>query len=112
MDYYGVADFACFEHRVAIMLGDNAAAEDGARTALAMSDPVAYPRDYVLDLVNLAAVLAHRRKIDESAAVASQAATAAANLDSGRIKRELRGVAQRLAPYRGDADVDKFLALV
>jgi transcriptional regulator with XRE-family HTH domain len=112
MDYYGVADFACFEHRVALMLGDDAAAEDGARTALAMSDPVAYPRDNVLDLVNLAAVLAHRRKVDESAAVASQAATAAANLDSGRVKRELRGVAQRLGPYRGDAEVDKFLALV
>jgi hypothetical protein len=94
------------------MLGDDAAAEGGARTALAMSDPVAYPRDHAIDLVNLAAVLAHRRKIDESAAVASQAATAAANLDSGRVKRELRGVARRLTPYRDEPAVGEFLMLV
>ena len=112
MDYYGPADFACFEHRVALMLGDDAAAEGGARTALAMSDPVAYPRDHAIDLVNLAAVLAHRRKIDESTAVGSQAATAAANLDSGRVKRELRGVARRLTPYRDEPAVGEFLMLV
>jgi hypothetical protein len=112
MNYYGPADFACFEHRVALMLGDDAAAEDGARTALAMSDPVAYPRDHALDLVNLADVLAQRRKVDESAAVASQAATAAANVDSSRVKRDLHGVARRLAPFKGEPGVGQFLAQV
>jgi hypothetical protein len=112
LDYYGMAEFACHEHRVAMILGDFTAAEDGARTAVALSDPVAYPRDYALDLVNLADVLAQRRKIDECAAVATQATVAAADLDSGRVKRGLRAVAQRLGPYRGDAGVDRFLALV
>jgi hypothetical protein len=112
MNYYGLADFACFEHRVALMLGDDAAAEDGARAAFAMSDPVAYPRDHALDLVNLAAVLAQRRKIDESAAVASQAATAAASVDSGRVKRDLRRVARRLAPFKDEPGVGQFLAQV
>jgi hypothetical protein len=105
MDYYGMADFACFEHRVALMLGDDAGAEDAARTALALSDPVAYPRDYALDLVNLAAVLAQRRKIDESAAVASKAAGVAVSLDSGRVTRELRGVARRLGPFKHNPGV-------
>jgi transcriptional regulator with XRE-family HTH domain len=111
LDYYGMAEFACHEHRVAMMLGDFAAAEDGARTAVALSDPVAYPRDYALDLLNLADVLAQRRKIDESAGAATQATIAAADLDSGRVARGLRAAAQQLAPYRGDAGVDRFLAL-
>jgi hypothetical protein len=95
-----------------MMLGDFTAAEDGARTAVALSDPVAYPRDYALDLVNLADVLAQRHKIDESAAVAQQATAVAADLDSGRVRRGLRTVAQRLTPYRGEAGVDRFLAPV
>jgi transcriptional regulator with XRE-family HTH domain len=112
LDYYGMAEFACHELRVAMMLGDLTAAEDGARTAVVLSDPVAYPRDYALDLVNLADVLAQRRNIDESAAIATEATVAAADLDSGRVQRGVRTVAQRLAPYRGDAGVDRFLALV
>jgi hypothetical protein len=62
--------------------------------------------------VHLADVLAQRRKIDESAAVASQAATAAANVDSGRVKRGLHGVARRLAPFKDEPAVAEFLALV
>jgi transcriptional regulator with XRE-family HTH domain len=112
LNYYGLADYACFEHRAALMLGDDAAAEEGARTAQAMGDPVAYPRDHALDLVNLAAVLAQRRKIDESAAVALQAAIAAASLDSRRVTRGLHGVARRLAPFKAEPGVGQFLAQV
>jgi transcriptional regulator with XRE-family HTH domain len=112
LDYYGMAEFASHEHRVALMLGDFPAAEDGARTAVTLSDPVAYPRDHALDLVNLADVLAQRRKIDESASVGAQAGELSRDLDSCRVKRGLRAVAQRLDPYRGDAGVDRFLALV
>ncbi|MEA2127281.1 MAG: hypothetical protein QOJ29_200 [Thermoleophilaceae bacterium] len=101
-----------YEYRVATTLGDRAAAEDSARATVALSDAVTYPRDYALDLVNLADVLVQRRKIDESAAVATEAAVAAAASDSGRVTRGLRTVARQLGPYRGDASVDKFLALV
>jgi transcriptional regulator with XRE-family HTH domain len=105
LDFYGMADFACYEYRVALMLGDSSAAEDAARTSLALGDPVGYPRNHALDLVNLANVLAQRRKIDESVAVVCQAATAAADVDSGRVVRGLRGVAQRLAPFKDDPSV-------
>jgi hypothetical protein len=110
LDFYGTADFACYEYRVALMLGDAAAAEDAARTALALGDPVAYPRNQALDLINLAEVLAQRRKVDESAAVATQAMIAAADIDSGRVSRGLRDVARRLRPYRANPGVGEFLA--
>jgi transcriptional regulator with XRE-family HTH domain len=110
--FYGPADFAGHERRAALALGDTLAAEDAARAALALNDPVAYPRNHALYLVRLADVLARRREVDESAAIATRAAVAAADIDSGRVKRGLRAVAQRLGPYRGDAGVDGFLALV
>jgi hypothetical protein len=94
------------------MLGDLAAAEDASRTAHALGDPIAYPRNYALGLIELADVLAQRRKVDESAAVATQAAVAAADLESGRVTRGLRNVAGRLEPHRDNADVGAFLALV
>lgn len=97
LDFYGPADFASHECRVAMMLGDAPASEDAARAALAMNDPVAYPRNHALYLIRLADVLARRRKLDEAAAVVKQATVAAADLDSARVKRELRGVAARLA---------------
>jgi len=98
--FYGAADFARHEYHAALMLCDTAAAEDAARTALALSDPVAYPRNHALDLVNLAAILAQLGELDESAAVAMQAAGLIADVDSARVTRGLRDVAHRLEPHR------------
>ena len=112
LHFYGPADFASHEYRIALMLGDDTAGEAAARDGLALSDPIAYPRNYALDLIQLADVLAQRRKIDESAAVALQAATAAADLDSRRVTRGLHGVARRLTPYRDEPAVGEFLARV
>jgi hypothetical protein len=112
LDFYGKADFASHEYRIALMLGDIAAAERAARDGLALSDPFAYPRNYALDLIQLADVLAQRRNIDESAAVATQAAAAAADLGSGRVTRGLHAVARRLAPYGEEPAVGEFLAQV
>ncbi|MGH2943256.1 MAG: helix-turn-helix domain-containing protein [Solirubrobacteraceae bacterium] len=105
------ANFASNECRVALTLGDTVAAQEAARTALALNDPLAYPRNHAVYMIQLADVLARRRKIDESAAVATRAAVAAADLDSGRVTRGLRAVAKRLEPHRGNADVGAFLAL-
>jgi transcriptional regulator with XRE-family HTH domain len=106
------ANFASNECRVTLSLGDTVAAQDAARTALTMNDPIAYPRNHALYMVQLAEVLAEQRRIDESAAVATQAAVAAADVESGRVLRGLRAVAGRLEPHRGQADVDRFLALL
>jgi hypothetical protein len=97
LDFYGPADFAGHERRAMLMLGDTAAAETAARTALDLNDPVAYPRNRALYLVGLANVLAQRREIDEGKDVAKQATLAATGLNSPRVKRELHTVTQRLA---------------
>lgn len=97
LDSYGPAIFTSQERRVALALNDLAAAEVAARTSLALSDPVAYPRNHALRLTWLAEVLVQRRKIDEGAAVAQQATVAAAGLDSARVTRQLHAVTQRLA---------------
>lgn len=111
LNFYGPAEFAAHECFIALTLGDSAAAEEAARTAHALGDPVTYPRNYTLGLIELADVLAQRHKIDESAAVATQAAIAAADLDSGRVTRRLRDLAQRLEPLHGNPDIDAFVAL-
>jgi hypothetical protein len=112
LDFYGREDFAAHERGCALALGDTAAAEDAARTSHALCDPIAYPRNATIAMIALADVLAQRHEIDESAAVATRAAIATADLDSGRVTRGLRDVAGRLAPHRDNADVGAFLALV
>lgn len=112
IDFYGLAEFAFHEYQAALLPGDTAAAEEAARTALTLSDPVHYPRNYALDLVNLSAVLARRRKVDESAAVASQAASTAADLGSGRVTRGLHGIARDLAPFKDAPGVASHLDAV
>jgi transcriptional regulator with XRE-family HTH domain len=110
--FYGPSDFARHEYHAALTLGDTAAAEDAARTALSLGDPVAYPRNHALDLVNLAAALAQLGEVDQSAAVATQAVGVVADVDSGRVMRGLRDVVGRLEPHRANPDVGAFLALV
>jgi tetratricopeptide (TPR) repeat protein len=106
----GPANLASHECRVALALNDFATAEDAARTALALNDPVGYPRNHALYLTRLADVLAQRREIDESAAVATQAIVAAAALDSARVTRGVAAIARSLAPYRNSPGVGEFLA--
>jgi transcriptional regulator with XRE-family HTH domain len=112
LNFYGPAEFAAQECLIALTLGDSAAAEEAARTVHALGDLVTYPRNYTLGLIELADVLAQRHKIDESAAIATQAAIAAVDLDSGRITRRIRDLAKRFEPLHGNPDVDAFLALV
>jgi hypothetical protein len=93
--FYGAADYACHEYRVALALGDLPAAADAARAALAAgsAQAAAYPRNHALDLTNLAAVLAQRGECDEAAAVASEAAEIAVHLDSARVDSALHALA-------------------
>jgi transcriptional regulator with XRE-family HTH domain len=97
IDLYGPAEFADHERRVALLLGDTAATEEAARTALALNDAVAFPRNHALYLTYLADALVRRRELDEGAAVARQAMVAIAGLDSARATRQLHTVTQRLA---------------
>lgn len=97
IDLYAPAEFASHERRVALLLGDLAATEEAARTALALHDPIAYPRNHALYLTYLADALVRRCELDEAAAIAKQASIMAASLDSPRVTRQLHAVTQRLA---------------
>lgn len=97
IDLYGPAEFASHERRVALLLGDTAATEEAARTALALNDGIAFPRNHALYLTYLADALARRRKLDEGTAIARQATVAAAGLDSPRVTRQLQAVTHSLA---------------
>jgi hypothetical protein len=111
LEFYGPSELAYHEYRAALVLGDVPTAENAARTALALGDPVAYPRSHALDLVTLADVLAQRGEIDESAALGTQAAKAASNIDSHRMTVALRQLAGRLAPFEAEPNVREFLSM-
>jgi transcriptional regulator with XRE-family HTH domain len=100
--FYGPANFASNECCVALILGDTAAAGDAARTALALNDPVAFPRNHALYLVRLANVLVERREVDEAAAAVKQATIAAAGLDSARVNAGVQATTQRLSAFNGE----------
>jgi hypothetical protein len=112
LDFYGPADFANHERDAAQMLGDSAAAEGSAREALKLNDPVAYPRNHAFYLVRLSQVLVKRRQIDESVAIATEAADAASHLDSARVTRGIADTARELAPFRSNPNVSDFLERV
>ena len=97
LSFYGPADFVSHERLIALTANDYAAAEDRARAALTLNDPVASPRNNVLYLTRLAEILVRRREIDESTALVTKATTAAIGLNSARVKRELQTVTQSLA---------------
>ena len=101
--FYGPADFASHERRVALALNDLATAEDRARTALALTDPIGYPRNHAQYLVRLADDLVQRRQIDEAVAIAKQASHAVAAIESPRVTHALHAVTQRLAPFKGES---------
>ena len=97
LSFYGPADLVSHERLVALAANDVVAAEDRARAALALNDPVASPRNNVLYLTRLAEILVRRREIDESTAIVRQATEAATDLKSARVKRALHAVSQSLA---------------
>ena len=101
--FYGPADFASHERRVALALNDLATAEDRARTALALTDPIGYPRNHAQYLVRLADDLVQRRQIDEAVAIAKRATTAFAAMESPRVTHALHAVIQSLAPFKGES---------
>jgi len=107
--FYGPANFSLHEYDAAMMLGDSAAAEGAARAALALGDPVAYPRNQALYTIRLAAALVARREIDEGVAVASQAAAAAGALESARVTRGIVAISESLTPFTDDPGVRQFL---
>ncbi|MGH3924547.1 MAG: hypothetical protein ACRDTT_17090, partial [Pseudonocardiaceae bacterium] len=73
LDFWGPADLAFHETRVALASRQGASAEAAARTALASVDAVSFPCSHTKYAANLGAILTQRGQLDEAISVTSQA---------------------------------------
>ncbi len=72
LDFWGPADLACHETKVALATGNGKSAELAARTALASSDADTFPRNHVAYTVTLASILTQRGQLDEAISLTSE----------------------------------------
>lgn len=73
LDFWGPADLAWHETRVALVTRQGKAVEIAARTALASADAASFPRNRTLYAAGLGSVLAQRGQLDEAISVTSEA---------------------------------------
>jgi transcriptional regulator with XRE-family HTH domain len=73
LDFWGPADLAWHETRVALATRQGKAAEVAARTALASVDTASFPRNRTLYAADLGSVSAQRGQFDEAISVMSEA---------------------------------------
>ncbi|MGQ0776339.1 MAG: helix-turn-helix domain-containing protein [Pseudonocardiales bacterium] len=73
LDFWGPADLAWHETRVALALGQGTLAVGAARAALAANDAGAYPRNQTVYTVGLGSVLTRVGQFDEAIAVTGDA---------------------------------------
>lgn len=73
LDFWGAADLAWHEMRIALATRDGRSAESAARAALTCVDQEAFPRNHTLYTVGLSSVLTRRGQLDEAITVTSKA---------------------------------------
>jgi len=97
LDFWGAADLACHETRVALAAGDGRSAERAARTAFDSADKDAFPRNHTIYAARLGQILAQTGQIDEAIAVTSDAVEQVDSVrGSRRIIDDLRWTIQLL----------------
>jgi transcriptional regulator with XRE-family HTH domain len=95
--FWGPADLACHETRVALATGNKASAERSARSAFENANVETFPRNHTIYAVRLGSVLTQLGHYDEAISVTSEAVQRA-DLISGsyRINADLRQVVTML----------------
>jgi hypothetical protein len=73
LNFWGAADLACHETRVALATGDARSAERSARNAFNSADKDLFPRNHTIYAVRLGQVLAQTGHIDEAISVTADA---------------------------------------
>ncbi|HEY3893995.1 MAG TPA: helix-turn-helix transcriptional regulator [Pseudonocardiaceae bacterium] len=98
LDFWGPADLAAHEIRVALGTGQGELAETAARRAFGSVDADAFPRNHTSYASHLGLVLIHRRQLDEAIAITSDAVR---QIDmvrgSGRVVARLKRTVDMLA---------------
>jgi hypothetical protein len=101
LDFWGPADLAWHETRVALAARQGKSAEVAARAALANVDTVSFPRNHTLYTAGLGWVLAQRGQLDEAISVTSEAIQGVhAGHGSGRIVANLHRTADLLGQQK------------
>ncbi|MGB8231240.1 MAG: helix-turn-helix transcriptional regulator [Pseudonocardiaceae bacterium] len=101
LDFWGLADLAWHETRVALATKQGQAAEVAARTALASVDATSFPRNHTLYAAGLGSILTQRGQLDEAINVTSQAVQGAhAVRGSGLAVSNLRHVVDQLGQQK------------
>jgi transcriptional regulator with XRE-family HTH domain len=73
LDFWGPADLAWHETRVALATGNGKSAELAARATLSSADTGAFPRNHILYTINLASILTRLGQLDEAISLTSDA---------------------------------------
>lgn len=73
LNFWGAADLACHETRVALVLGDGRSAERAARRAYESADKATFPRNHTIYAVRLGQVLARTGQLEEAISVTADA---------------------------------------
>lgn len=101
LGFWGPADLAWHETRVALVTKQGKSAEVAARAALASVDATSFPRNRILYVAGLGSVLTQRGQLDEAISVTSQAVqTAHAVRGSGLALSNLRHVVDLLGQQK------------
>ncbi|MGH3813612.1 MAG: helix-turn-helix domain-containing protein [Pseudonocardiaceae bacterium] len=96
LDFWGPADLAWHETRVALAGGKGKSAEVAARAALANVDITSFPRNHVAYTVGLSSVLTQLGRLDEAISVTS---------DAIHGVQEIRGSGRTIANLRRTIDL-------
>jgi transcriptional regulator with XRE-family HTH domain len=101
LDFWGPADLAWHETRVALVAKQGKPAEVAARTAIASVDATSFPRNHTLYAAGLGSILTQRGQLDEAISVTSQAIQGAhAVRGSGLAISNLRHVVDLLGQQK------------
>ncbi|MGH3792273.1 MAG: hypothetical protein ACRDQ9_16070, partial [Pseudonocardiaceae bacterium] len=115
LDFWGPADLAWHETRVALATRNGKSAELAARAALASSDADAFPRNHIAYTVGLASILTQRGQLDEAISVTSDTIHGIQEVQgSGRIIADLHRTLdllgqQKYAPAKDFAGAARLL---
>jgi hypothetical protein len=108
--FWGDADLACHQSRVALFLGELAPAEAAARTALSYADEVTYPRNHTIYSGRLGNVLARAGRLEESIAIMTPVVNRVQTFGSSRIRSDVRDTIELLDHHRGYRPARQFTA--
>jgi hypothetical protein len=108
LSFWGEADLASHQTRVAVAIGDLAMAERVVRRGLTFADETTYPRNYAFYNARLGNVLARAGKLEEAISVMTPLVSRVNTFGSNRLRTHLRDAVDVLDQHQGYRPVRQF----